>query len=117
MKHLFLIFAFSLFLNADYLNTKTTNQCVYDVKPYQNHKGWCYTKRSNNQSYCSSTLKIKDLIAGYEYKDGDCVLKNDLGLTGLSQEDFDYLMALIAHFLGLTTIFLVNFIAVLTVRR
>ena len=104
------------FSNADYLNTKTTNQCIYNVSPYQNHKGLCYTKRSNNQNFCSTTLSYSKLIDGYEYKNSGCYLKNDLELTGLTQNQWDYLLAVLANIIGFTMFFLINYLAVNVAR-
>jgi len=114
---LVLLFLVTCYSNADYLNTKTSNQCVYDVTPYQDHKGLCYTKRSNDNSYCNSKLRFKDLISGYELKGSDCVLKNDLKITGLTQSEWDYSLAFIAHVLGFTMLFLINFLSVLIARK
>ena len=113
MKYLLFLSLILASANADYLNTKTTNQCIFNVKPYQNNTGLCYTKRSNNQSFCSSTLRYKYLIDGYEYKNAICSLKNDLEITGLSQNEFNYLLAFLAHAMGFTMLILINYTAVL----
>ena len=102
--------------NADYLNTKSSNQCVYNVQPYQNEKGLCYTKRSNDQNICSTSLRYKHLINGYEYKNSGCYLKNDLELTGLTQSEWDYLLAVLANIIGFTMFFIINFLAVNVAR-
>jgi len=112
MKFLFIFISFCSFVSADYLNTKTSNQCIYDVTPYQNNTGLCYTKRSNDQNYCNKNLKYKHLINGYEFKNNECLLKNDLKITGLSQNQWDYLLAVLAHVMGLTMLFLTNFLAI-----
>lgn len=104
------------FTHADYLNTSTTNQCIYNVQPYQNNKGLCYTKRSNNLNYCSTALRYSKLIDGYVYLNGGCYLKNDLRLTGLTQSEWDYLFSVLAHVLGFTMFFLVNFTVIQVVR-
>ena len=102
--------------NADYLNTKTSNQCIYNVQPYQGHKGLCYTKRSNNQNICSSKLRYKHLIDGYEYVNNGCYLKNDLELTGLTQNQWDYIMAILANIIGFTMFFLINYLSINVAR-
>ncbi len=117
---IFLIIFFAIFtsdIKADYLNTKTSNQCVYDVTPYQNETGLCYTKRSNDQSYCSTSLRFKHLIDGYELINSDCLLKNDLKITGLTQNQWDYLLAVLAHIMGFTMLFLINFLSTSIARR
>ena len=117
MKKIFIFFVFTLLVQADYLNTKTKNICIYDVEPYVNHKGLCYVKRKNNQSFCNTKLKYKDLIDGYERKAGKCVLKNDLALTGLTQSEWNYLMAFLAHAVGFTFFFLSTYLVNLIARK
>ena len=116
LVYMFVFVLVITFSNADYLNTKTTNQCIYNVSPYQNHKGLCYTKRSNNQNFCSTTLSYSKLIDGYEYKNSGCYLKNDLELTGLTQNQWDYLLAVLANIIGFTMFFLINYLAVNVAR-
>ena len=118
MKPILIILTLISIASADYLNTKTSNQCVYNVRPYQDHTGWCYTKRSNDHDYCNRHLKMKDLIDGYYLNDdGDCVEKNDLRTTGLTQNEWDYNLSLLAHVMGFTMLFLINFLSVLVVRK
>lgn len=106
-----MFFIYTVFSRADYLNIKTTNQCVYNVTPYQGNKGLCYVRRSDDKSFCNKNLRYSHLIAGYHLVGSDCVLKNDLQLTGLTQEDFDYLMAVLAHIMGFTMLFMMSFIS------
>ena len=118
MKPILIILALISVTSADYLNTKSNNICVYDVQPYQGHKGWCYTKRSNDNQRCDSRLKMNQLIDGYYLNDdGDCVMKNDLRTTGLTQNEWDYNLSLLAHVMGFTMLFLINFLSVLVVRK
>jgi len=121
MKNIFiyiiLFFFIVTFSNADYLNTKSTNQCIYNVQPYQNSNGLCYTKRSNNEDICSIKLKYSDLIDGYEYRDGGCYLKHDLDVTGLSENQFNENMAIAGNMIGLSFMFMTLFISVLIGRK
>ncbi len=117
MKHLLLILTFTLFSHADYLNTKSNNICIYDLEPYQDNSGWCYTERSDDSDTCDRRLDMDDLIDGYEYKDDECNLKNDLKLTGLTQSQWSSFMALLANILGFTMFFLVNYIAVIVAKK
>ena len=117
MRNLFLFLFLISMADADFLNTKNANRCAYDLTPYQKHKGWCYVSRHNNQQYCSTTLKTKDFINGYEFVNGNCVLKNNLKITGLSQDDWDKSMALLAHATGFTLLFLIGFLSVLIAKK
>ncbi len=112
MRFVFLFVSLFSFASADYLYTKASNQCVYDLEPNQNSKGWCYTKRSDDSSHCNTKTKITDFISGYEYKNSECHLKNDLKITGLSQSEWSYLMAVLAHVLGFTFLFLIGFLSI-----
>ena len=116
-KTIILISLFLTLSQADYLNTKTSNQCVYNVQPYQNHTGLCYTKRSNDQNYCSTSLRYKHLINGYIYTDGSCVLSDDLEHTGLDYTTYMNLQALNGTLYGFTLVFFLSFLFVLLGRR
>jgi len=115
--YLICIFFLFTFSNADYLNTKSTNQCIYNVEPYQGHKGLCYTKRSNNQNICNTKLKYKDLIDGYEYVNSGCYLKHDLAVTGLTENQFNENMTIAGNLVGFSFMFLILFIATLMGRK
>jgi hypothetical protein len=117
MKKIILFFILSLFLNADYLNTRDNNHCIIELEPNQDDKGWCYHDQNQDSDECDRRLEIDDLISGYEYKDDECVLKNDLEVTGLTQEQWNSYMAFLAHALGFTMLFLIDFLAVLVARR
>ncbi len=108
MKQFFFLLLLSLYANADYLYTKT-NKCVYDLAPKQDSKGWCYTKRSNDQRYCNSNAKYSQFMNGYVFQNGECNLKNDLKITGLTQNEWSYIMAILANVLGFIFLFLVGF--------
>jgi hypothetical protein len=112
-----LISLFLTFSQADYLNTKSTNQCIYNVQPYQNNKGLCYTKRSNNQNKCNKNLRYTDLINGYIYINNACVLSQDLESTGLDYNTYKSLQALNASLYGFTLTFLIGFLFILLGRR
>ncbi len=119
MKHLVTLLLLTLFTSADYLNTKTLNTCIYDVEPYQNNTGLCYTNRSDNTNNCDKKLTYSDLIDGYYYDTdtNNCLLKNDLKTTGLTQNQWDSMLAILAHVLGFTMLFLINFLSVLVARK
>jgi len=118
MKKIFL-FMFLVFsvANADYLNTRDNNHCIIDLEPKQNSKGWCYHDQNQDRDECDRRLKMSDLINGYIYEDDECVLKHDLKVTGLTQKQWNSYMAFLAHALGFTMLFLVDFLAVLVARR
>ena len=119
MRFLLLVFIlFSAFSFADYLNTRGRNHCIYNLTPNQDSSGWCYTDRNTGNDRCNRNLKMKDLINGYQLDDdGNCVLKKNLYITGLTQNQWDYLMAVMAHVVGFTVLFLVLFITVLVARH
>jgi len=101
--------------HADYLNTNN-NACIHSVQPYQNNTGLCYLNSSDNVSVCDASLSYTVLLNGYEYIDLGCYLKNDLELTGLTQNEWNYFLALIAHAFGFTMLLLVNYLAVLVAK-
>jgi len=107
------------FVSADYLNTRDKNHCIIDLEPYQNHTGYCYHDQRQDRDECDRRLKMKDLIDGYYYDSDDksCLLKNDLKITGLTQNQWDYLLAVLAHVMGFTMLFLIDYLAVLVVRK
>lgn len=117
MKTLLISLFLFTFSNADYLNTVDSNSCVYDLAPNQNSTGWCYIKRSDSLTYCDPTLLLSSLLDGYDYIASNCVLKNDLKITGLTQNQWNYLLALLAHALGFTMFFLINYIAIFIARK
>lgn len=106
-KLIFLSFLLTC-LNADYLYTKN-NHCVYDLYPNQSDSGWCYTDRSNGNNYCRRRATIDDFINGYNYVNSECLLKNDLKTTGLTQDQWSYIMAILANVFGFIFLFLVGF--------
>jgi len=103
--------------NADYLNTRDNNHCIIDLEPNQDNKGWCYHDQNQDRDECDRRLSYDDLIAGYVYEDDECNLKKDLKTTGLTQMQWNDLMSILAHALGFTMLFLVNFLSVLVARR
>jgi len=117
MRYLIILFLFTFFLSADYLNTRDNNHCAYDVEPKQDSKGLCYTDSNDGTDECDRRLTYDDLIDGYNLEDGKCVLKHNLKVTGLSQQNWNLYMVFLANGLGFTMIFLISFIAILTVRK
>jgi hypothetical protein len=123
MKYLFylLIFftVFTVLTRADYLNTKDDNHCAVNVQPYQNHTGLCWHDQNRDHDDCQQSVYYKHLIDGYYYDAdlGACLLKNDLSITSLTQDQWDYMLSILAHVMGFTMLFLVNFLSVLIVRK
>ena len=119
MRYLLPLILILTFSNADYLATSHDNRCVYDLQPNQGNSGWCYTYSDNNNSRCNRRDKRSYFIGGYVYSSDDdtCLLKNDLKISGLTQREWDYLLAILAHVMGFTMLFLINFLAVLTARK
>lgn len=103
--------------SSDYLHTTEKNICVYDVNPYTGQNGWCYISRNDGLSYCDKLLNYSDLIDGYELVGSNCVMKNDLHLTGLTQNQWNYLLSLLAHFIGFTLLFLTNLTVIYVVKK
>ncbi len=103
--------------NADYLYVKT-NQCVYNLEPF-NNKGWCYTKRSNDQKQCNKRTKYTDFINGFfiDEDNGKCMMYDDLQKTGMTYNQFQFQEALLANMYGFFIFFLVGFLFVLQGRR
>ncbi len=116
MKYLISILAFTLFLNADYLYTKN-NHCVIDLVPYPDNSGLCWHDQHNNNDYCKEKAKYSDFKDGYSYIDGSCQYKNDLSVTGLTQSEWDYMLAFLANLVGFTMLFMVTFLSVLIARK
>lgn len=116
MKKLLLFCLLSIFSNADYL-LLTNNHCIYDLSPNQNDTGFCFTDHSDDLGYCSTDLTMNSFIDGYEYIDGICDLKNDLKITGLTQNQWNYQLALAANFIGFAMLFLIGFLSILVSRK
>lgn len=112
-----LFFFLISYLNADYLNTRNRNICIYNLQPFQGSRGICYTNRLDNVNYCRIRTTFDDLIAGYEFVNGGCYLKNDLQITGLTQNQWDYLLAVLANVLGFTMLFLISYLSVLIAKK
>lgn len=116
MKLTILLFIFTLTINADYLKI-SNNHCITSITPDQNNTGFCYFDIDLNTSYCDSNLKLTDLIDGYFYEDGYCLYNNDLLLTGLSQNQWNYYMAFMANLLGFTMFFLISYLSIMIAKK
>lgn len=115
MKIIFtFVFTLVTFINADYLYTKT-NQCVHNIKPF-NHKGWCYTKRSNSQVKCNKSAKYSNFINGF-YLDETCKMYDELQETGMTYSQLQFQEALLANLYGFFISFLIGFAYLLQGRR
>ncbi len=100
-----------------YLFTQN-NHCVTGLTPYQNSSGWCYVDVSDdNNSYCDDTVSINNFIDGYYFDGSNCLLKKNLEITGLTQNQWDWNMALLGHFSGFTVLFLISFLSLLMMRK
>jgi len=117
MKNLLILLILTLTINADYLNTKDKNHCIINLVPNNNKKGWCYHDQKQDRDECDKKLTMNKLINGYEYVDNKCQLKNDLKITGLTKNQWDYLMAVLAHIVGFTMLFLISFLSILIARK
>lgn len=115
-KILFILLISVTYSNADYLHTTNNNICVSGVTPYSGNTGWCYVSSVDGLTYCDDTLSLSSLYDGYIDNNGSCILKNDLAFTGLTQNQFNYLLALLAHALGFTMFLLINYLAIIVAR-
>jgi len=111
MRFLFFLLVLSVFSSADYLATKDNNHCVINLTPYQDDSGWCFHDQNTNSDKCKRRRTIEDFVAGYYFDGSDCLLKNDLKVTGLTQNQWSYTMAIIANVIGFVLVFLVGFSA------
>ena len=116
MRYLISIFAFTLLLNADYLHTDN-NHCVINLAPYSDNRGLCWHDQHDNNDYCDTKAKYKDFEDGFSYEDNLCLYRNDLSVTGLTQSEWDYMLAFVANLLGFTMLFMVSFLSVLIARK
>lgn len=103
--------------SADYLYPSEKNICVSVLSPFQGSTGVCYTVTSTGVITCDKLANYDDFIDGYEYLTPDCVLKNDLSLTGLTQNQWNYFLAFLAHLIGFTMLFLTNFTILFVMKR
>ena len=118
MKFVLLVFVSFFILKADFLALRDRNHCVYNLEPKQNSSGWCYRDRNRDKDRCDRFAKIDDFIAGYYLDDnGNCILKKNLKITGLTQNQWDWNMALLGHFTGFTVLFLISFLSLLMMRK
>ncbi len=117
MKSFLFYLLLTLSLTADSLH-KNTLICVHSItiEEYEGKGVYCYTKSSGG-SECDLNATYDSFVTGYTYTDGKCTIKNDLKITGLTQEQWSFSMALLAHFLGFTQLFLINFLVILVARR
>jgi len=113
-----LFFFLIISLQADYLNTKSNNHCIYNLQPNQNSRGWCYTDRNIDKDKCDRRLKMSDLIDGYYLDDnGNCVLEENLKITGLSANEWRFNMALMGNLVGFTLLFFISLLSIYIARK
>jgi len=116
MKTLLIFIFISInLLNADYLNTKSNNICIYQLEAL--NKGFCYVSRHDNIKYCDKKLTIDELIDGYSYINNQCVINKDLQITGLTENQLNYQFAIMGNLIGFSFLFLILFISSLAVRK
>ena len=117
MKLILVTFFFSItLLNADYLYVKNSS-CVYDLEPNQGNSGFCFTYTATGKSRCDKGSELSDFVDGYTNDGKRCNLKNNLKISGMSQDQWNMSMVLLAHSLGFTQLFLINFLVILIARR
>ncbi len=114
-KIIFSSFIFLLITTSSFSDSLlySNNHCVYDIEPYHSNTGLCFSDRLDSLRYCDEEITHNDFMDGYSLVDSNCVVKNDLLLTGLTQNQWDYLLAVLAHILGFTMLFLVNYLSIL----
>lgn len=117
MKIVLILLSLTMLSNADYLYVSVGNHCVYDVQPYQDHMGSCWIDRHDGVSYCSESVNLDVFKDGYFYDAGSCTYKNDLKITGLTQLEFDSMMAFLANLIGFTMLMMVSYISVLIAKK
>lgn len=113
MKHLVIIsFIFLNILNADSLliynyKNKVYTKCIkeYSFYEYRNKPYIDFIESDNSQnSLVLSTLKSYEILDGYEYKNYECQLQNDLKISGMSNEQYTLMMLILANFTGLSIV-------------
>lgn len=108
---IFTILMISNSLYADSLLTynKSNDTYSYCVKDYYlNSSNRLYFKKSQNNHFNSfnlgSNYKTYYIEDGFEYKNGICQLKNDLKISGLTSDQYNFMMIMLANFCGLSII-------------
>lgn len=121
MRILLLFIFFTYFLNADYLYNNNT--CVSSFKSINKNR----PNRKQCRIFYSAGGRVNlrpqcldlNLINGYTYDANlaTCSLDNDWSKVGLSEEDWNFQIAIVANLTGFTIYFLVNFLSILVMRR
>ena len=98
-KLLFILFIFtqvSFSKVGTFLYTKNT-RCVENVIPNPNDKGFCYEYSSNlGTQYCTKKAKLSHFIRGYIFESNTCRIEDDLKLTGMTKDEYNYIIIFIA---------------------
>lgn len=116
MKHLIALLLLTLTLQADYLYTGN-NHCINNLVPNEDKTGWCWHDIAEAKDYCDKNELIENFYDGYSYVDGQCLYKNDLTLTGLTQNEWNYMIAIMANMIGFTMFFMINFLSIMIARK
>lgn len=106
MKLLFIMLITFCSLNADYLfNYRGVSFCAksYSFNDYQYFLN--VTRSSDNSILLLRTDDIRYIETGYKYELGVCKKDEILSFLGLEFEDYNFLIALTALFLGFITLF------------
>lgn len=111
-----IFFIFVVSANADYINFQN-NHCVVNLTPNQNSTGYCFLDKHDNINYCDTSLNIDSFENGYTFETNTCLKSNDLQVTGLTQNQWDFLLAVLANVVGFTMLFLIGFLSVLISRK
>jgi len=104
-----LIISNSLFADSLLTYNKSNDTYSYCVKDYYlNSHNILYFKKSQNNTFSNINLgrnyKSYSIVDGFEYKNGTCQLKNDLKISGLTSDQYNFMMILLANFCGLSII-------------
>lgn len=99
----------SLFADSLLTYNKSNDTYSYCVKDYYfNSSNKLYFKKSQNNNFNSVNLaknyKSYSILDGFEYKNGICQLKNDLKISGLTSDQYNFMMIMLANFCGLSII-------------
>ncbi|MBN2965181.1 hypothetical protein JWV37_10345 [Sulfurospirillum sp. T05] len=108
-KMVVLFFLCASTLMADYLLTHTNGTLCLSYYN-NNHYSTFYGQRSDGVNISAPHSYILSVEDGYKYENGECVQTWSSEL-GIAQEDFNFLIALIACFTGFVTLFFMSYLA------
>jgi len=110
LKIISFLIVFQTALSADYfLNVgNSTYQCITE---YYYDRPDMYYYRSDSPNTLRQTGNKVTIEGGYYFENGECRKKIHLEETGLTEEDFSYLMALLGVLTAFTFLFFGSYIA------